>query len=261
MPAAAVAACYQPVTRAVRMLTVNQLPSSLPRSRSPFRRTALATHMSQHSTHRRRSLSHPAPSDVQDGQHTVSLRPHAEDEDEEDDDEEDSAVDAESRERLSSFVLRETSGESSDEDEDESVEDDEDGSSSASSSGSTPLLKPLDNGPATVGKRAVTFHSSVSSLPAATTLPASARLACCASKAGETLQPPAQDINTSLQQPSGRRQGSCRSCAQTQAPHCGLIRRVGSLRRNTAHRRSADCERLKSVHRCSRITCGLPGPC
>ena len=116
----------------------------------------------------------------------VTLRPHAEDEDEdEDEDDEDDeeeegeiAEQAESRERLASFVLKETSGESSDEEEeDELGDEDEDSSSSASSSGSTPLLKPVDNAASSTGvKRTVTFHSSIPHLTPPTALPAPAAL-------------------------------------------------------------------------------------
>ena len=156
----------------VRMLTVNQLSSSLPRSHAHFRRS-LPAHLSSQPT-RRRSLSHPAPSDPQDGKRpAAALRSHVEEEDEEDEDEEEEedemAVQAEGRDRLAAFVLKETSGESSD--EDELGDEDEDSSSSASSSGSTPQLKPVDPAVANSCKRAVTFHSYVSQFPAPSLLP------------------------------------------------------------------------------------------
>ena len=116
-------------------------------------------------------MPHPAPSDVFDGSlGAATLRSHVEadededDEDDEDDEAEDIAEQAEERQRLSAFVLKETSGESSDDEEDALDEDDDDDSSSVSSSGSTPLLKPADE-TANTAKRAVTFHSSVPQSP------------------------------------------------------------------------------------------------
>ena len=154
------------------MLTVNQLPPSLPRSHSSFRRPQ-PTHPSHHSD-RRPSLPHLAPSDASDRRSAaVFLRSHTEDEDEDEEDEdgdEEFEVQAESRERLAAFVSKETSGESSDE-ENDLAEEDDDSSSSASSSSSTPVLKPADSAVSHATKRTVTFHSSVSHAPPSSPLP------------------------------------------------------------------------------------------